>query len=409
MEIRSQMNDTTTVENLKEKMRATRLRTEALCTPLVTEDYGLQCMPDVSPPKWHLAHVTWFFENFILVPYLKNYRPFDVRFFYLFNSYYESQGKFYPRTQRGFISRPTVDEVLAYRHYIDVAMDKLPDGLDAEKRKEVESLLTVGIQHEKQHQELLVMDVKYNFFQNPIFPAYQSDQSPLVPSLESRFDPNGQNPELGFVHFEGGLVWIGGDESFCYDNERPRHQVFIPPFDLATRLVTNGEFLEFIRAGGYENPAFWFSEGFAWATANQISHPLYWVKVDDGNYKNFTLEGLVDLNLQAPVAHLSYFEASAFATWMGMRLPTEFEWEHASLNYDTGLLWEWTSSPYSPYPGFKPFAGDLGEYNGKFMCNQQVLRGGCFASPDDHIRPSYRNFFPATSRWAFTGLRLAKD
>ena len=379
-------------------------------------------MDDASPPKWHLAHITWFFETFILKEYVQDYEPFDVRFEYLFNSYYNGVGKPYPRSRRGHLSRPTVQEVLNYRSYVDEAMRNL---LDGENSDELRFRVELGLNHEQQHQELMLTDLKYNFGNNPLFPAYSMPTQPAV----------GEVTDLSWVEFEGGLVEIGAQGSgFVFDNETPRHTVYLRPFRLASRAVTNGEFINFIEDGGYERHDLWLSDG--WGHLNGLpdrwSGPLYWSK-DGNDYVNYTFTGLKEVDPGEPVCHVSAYEADAYARWAGARLPLEPEWESASAGVPLegnfvessrfhpahqqgeglpglfGDVWEWTSTSYGPYPGFKPFAGALGEYNGKFMANQLVLRGGSCATPASHIRASYRNFFYPPDRWQYTGIRLAQD
>ncbi len=403
---------------------------ETLCAPLVIEDYGLQSMPDVSPPKWHLAHTTWFFETFLLVPSLPSYQVFHPQFGYLFNSYYEAIGQRHPRPQRGLLSRPTVAEVYQYRAYVDQAMQQLIQEFSQDAA--IADLLILGLHHEQQHQELLLTDLKYNFAINPLRPAYRTD---LPVSTESA-------PTLDWVTFTAGLYEIGYEahpntttlaSNFAFDNESPRHAVYLNGFRLANRLVTNGEYLEFIQAGGYQNPEYWLAEGWGVIQAEGWTTPLYWEQ-RDGDWWVMTLAGLRSLNLAEPVCHVSFYEADAYARWAGKRLPTEAEWEVAAattaiagnlveqdslhpmpapsapgLTQLFGDAWEWTQSAYLPYPGYRPAPGAVGEYNGKFMCNQMVLRGGSCATSLQHIRPSYRNFFPTNARWQFSGIRLAAD
>jgi ergothioneine biosynthesis protein EgtB len=401
--------------------------TERLCAPLETEDYLLQTAVEASPPRWHLAHVSWFFETFLLRPFLPGYRVFHERFDYLFNSYYQQTGSgFWPRPERGLLSRPTVAEVFAYRRHLDAATADLIASCASEDWPAVTARLEIGLNHEQQHQELLVTDIKRNFAYNPLRPAYRADL-PAAPITAPS--------PVEYVPIAGGLVEIGaGPEGFAWDNERPRHKVYLAPFALANRPVTNGEFLAFLEDGGYHNPALWLSDGWAAVQSNGWRSPLYWEPTGDG-WQIMTLAGMRPLNPAEPVCHLSYYEADAFAAWAGRRLPTEAEWEHAAAalpvdgNFvdggwlqprpapaaDPGLrqmfgdVWEWTGSAYLPYPGYRPPAGVLGEYNGKFMCSQMVLRGGSCASSRDHIRASYRNFFYPHERWQFQGFRLAED
>jgi ergothioneine biosynthesis protein EgtB len=412
---------------LVEDFRRVRDATVLLCQPLEDEDYVVQSMPDASPAKWHLAHTSWFFEEFVLRRAVGDYRPYDERFGYLFNSYYNAVGPMHERPNRGLLSRPTVAEVLAYRTHVDEQMQLLlanPAAVPAQT-------VTLGLHHEQQHQELLLTDIKHLFSCNPLKPVYQSREEPAWHAASP----------LSFVDFPGGLTEIGhGGPGFCFDNEEPRHRWYLQPFQLANRPVTNAEFLQFVRAGGYEQPRLWLSDGWALVQREHWRRPLYWAESLE---HEFTLAGTRAINPNAPVCHVSYYEADAFARWAHARLPSEAEWEVAAcaapeaqgnfveagnwhpvaarpvsaptaasaaeLTQMLGDVWEWTQSPYSPYPGFKPLEGALGEYNGKFMVNQLVLRGGSCATPASHIRPTYRNFFAPTARWQFSGLRLARD
>ena len=395
-----------------------------LCAPLAIEDYVVQSMPDASPAKWHLAHTSWFFEEFVLARAVADYRPIHEPYRYLFNSYYNTVGPMHCRAARGMLSRPTVAEVMAYRFAVDERMaslldtGSLPDAL--------QEVLTLGLEHERQHQELLLTDIKHLFSLNPLLPAYR----------ERTRRQNARAVPLRHLRLEGGLTGIGhaGGGGFCFDNELPRHRALVAPFRLANRPVTNGEYLEFVRAGGYDDPRLWLSDGWALARREAWQRPIYWARSLE---EEFSLTGMRELDPEAPLCHVSYYEADAFARWAGARLPTEFEWELAAAGVpltgnfvergewhpqampapadpDTllqmfGDVWEWTQSAYAPYPGFSPAPGALGEYNGKFMINQLVLRGGSCATPREHIRASYRNFFPAAARWQFSGVRLAGD
>lgn len=411
-------------EALAERFRTVRRASEDLVATLETEDFGLQSMPDASPPKWHLAHTTWFFETFVLAPSCEGYEPFHERFGYLFNSYYNTVGQMHPRPERGLLSRPTVAEVFRYRGHVDaLILDLLRR--DALGPAETEAM-EVGLHHEQQHQELLLTDIKHAFSINPLRPAYIESSRPV-----ERFVA----PELNWISHERGNVEIGHDGvAFGFDNEFPRHTVALQPFELATRLTTNGEFIEFIEDGGYTRPELWLSDGWAMAQSEGWAAPFYWEK-RDGRWFTFTLWGMRPVDPAAPVCHVSYYEADAYASWTGYRLPREAEWEVASRAASTegafmesgsfhpmplrradhhlaqmfGDVWEWTASPYAPYPGFRTLGGALGEYNGKFMCNQMVLRGGSCATPRSHIRGTYRNFWHPHTRFQFTGLRLARD
>lgn len=417
-------------QQLVQAYHAVRQKTLKLCEALAIEDYVIQSSIDVSPPKWHLAHTTWFFETFVLVDHLVNYQPFHPLFHYLFNSYYHGIGKFHPRSQRGFLARPTVENVFSYRQYVDEILIRAIENSSAEKFQILQPIITLGIHHEQQHQELLLMDIKYNFFHDPSFPIYQS---------HSHINSASALNEIKFISISGGIVEIGSHgQDFCFDNELPRHQTILKSYQLANRLVTNGEYAEFITAGGYQKPELWLSDGWDCVAKNHWVAPLYWKEIDKEWYL-FTLGGIKKMTLEEPVAHVSYFEADAYARWRGLRLPLEAEWEHfvtqskitphdgnfmeneiyhpihsAQTNgknhhHFLGDLWEWTANSYSPYPGFKQLAGALGEYNGKFMSNQMVLRGGSCITPRSHIRGTYRNFFQPEKRWQFSGIRLASD
>jgi ergothioneine biosynthesis protein EgtB len=404
-----------------------RAGTERLASVLSAEDQTVQTMPDVSPTKWHRAHVTWFFETFILGEYADGYDAFDDAYAYIFNSYYEAVGARHPRTERGFLSRPGIDEIARYRAFVDEAMETV---LRHPDQPGLAELITLGLHHEQQHQELLLMDIKHVLSRNPLHPAYlpgTREQAGVAP------------PKAGWLEHSGGSVEIGyhGTE-FAFDNEYPVHTVHLTPFGLADRPVTCGDWLSFIEDDGYSRPEFWLSDGWAVVNAQKWEAPLYWSRDPDDpeRFRQFTLAGSRPVDPNEPVCHISYYEADAYAHWTGMRLPTESEWETIALAHgegdnflrddvltagaphprpaisSNGLFgdtWEWTSSAYSPYPGFRAAPGAVGEYNGKFMVSQYVLRGGCCATPDGHARPTYRNFFPPGARWAFGGLRLARD
>lgn len=373
-----------------------RSHTETLCEPLEIEDYIPQPTVDVSPPKWNIAHTTWFFEEMILKKFVRNYRVFDEKFGFLFNSYYNSIGDRTSRDHRGDLSRPTVKHVFAYRKHVDEAMDSL---LSAGVSDELRELVILGINHEQQHQELFLTDLKYTFSTNPLDPVYREGFAPSEVTESATVD---------FSEVEGGTHKIGHEgEGFCFDNELGRHTVYLQDFSIAKSLVTNGEFAAFVADGGYRDFSLWHSDGWEWIRENRIESPLYWREVE-GQWFHFTLGGLRSLPPEAPVCHISYYEASAFAAWSGMRLPTEFEWEAANDKFDWGLRWEWTNSAYLPYPRFSKAAGAVGEYNGKFMINQMVLRGASVVTPPGHSRRTYRNFFQPQLRWQFTGIRLAK-
>lgn len=423
-------------EPLQRPFQRIRAFTEALVRPLATEDFVVQSMPDVSPTKWHLAHTTWFWETFVLQPYVRGYEVYHEQYPFLFNSYYVQAGARHCRAQRGYLSRPTVAEVMAYRRHVDAQMEPLLRDLDPQENARLTELVRIGLNHEQQHQELILTDIKHVFSVNPLRPAYAAQP----PQQASQPQP------LAWATFGEGIYEIGYepalDGPFAFDHEGPRHRVFLEPFALADRLVTCREFLEFMEDGGYDRAALWLSEGFALAQAQGWQAPFYW-EHRDGEWWHFTLHGMRPVRLDEPVTHVSYFEADAYARWAGHRLPTEFEWEAAARLVEAegapaghfaqdGLLhpaapphpveahralprqlfgdaWEWTQSHYSPYPGYRPVAGALGEYNGKWMCNQFVLRGGSCATSRTHIRASYRNFFPAAATWQFTGIRLATE
>src|SRR5690606_20411867 len=364
--------------DIKDKYRRVRKRSEDICSSLQTEDYVVQPVVYVSPPKWHLGHTSWFFETFILIPYIPDYMPFDSSYPYVFNSYYESLGARAIRTDRGNLSRPTVEEIYQYRKYVDNAMEQL---LSLPVSDELNMLTILGLNHEEQHQELLATDIKYILGHNPLFPVYNE----IATSVEA------SSHRDEFVIIKEGSHGIGynGDE-FCFDNELGRHTVFLPAYKIAKELVTNAEYLEFIEDGGYKRHEYWHAEGLDWIKNNNILAPLYWHKIDNQWYY-YNASGIQPLKLDEPVTHISYYESSAFAAWRGMRLPTEFEWEVACHKFEWGKRWEWTGSAYLPYPGYLRAAGAIGEYNGKFMVNQMVLRGASVVTPPGHSRPSYRN------------------
>jgi ergothioneine biosynthesis protein EgtB len=383
------------MEELKKQFLKTRELSERLCEPLELEDFVPQPMADVSPPKWHLAHSTWFFEQFVLVPFDPDYRIFNPDFAFLFNSYYNNAGKRVLRPNRGLMSRPPVREVMAYRKYVTEAVLTLIDKSDSQK--EMQEVIILGINHEQQHQELLVYDIKYILGNQPTFPVYGD-----------HFGLKKEEEKAGFVKISQGIYDIGATgEGFCFDNECGRHKVFLQEFEISDKLVTNEEYLEFIESGGYSDFDLWLSEGWDFINNQKIIAPLYWNK-QGTEWFNYTLNGFEEVCKDLPVHHVSFYEALAYATWKGKRLPTEFEWEVAVGKFDWGQLWEWTYSAYHPYPGFQKAPGALGEYNGKFMINQNVLRGASVATPKEHSRITYRNFFPAASRWLFSGIRLVK-
>ncbi|QQE13932.1 ergothioneine biosynthesis protein EgtB [Planctomycetota bacterium] len=437
--------------------RSVRNQTQQLCQPLAVEDCVVQTMKLVSPTKWHLAHTTWFFEQFMLMNFFTGYQPYNEQYLYLFNSYYNTVGPQHCQAQRGYLSRPTVEEVYTYRQQIDAHMIDLLLTAPQDNIPELRNLLVVGINHEQQHQELILTDIKHVFSSNPLMPAYNTpDSEPASHPIQS----------MHWIEHQGGLADIGFEyhklsqdkqyqalsdlfqiddglaarallcSEFCFDNEKPKHTTFLQPFAIANRLVTNGEYMGFLEDQGYEKPEFWLSLGWQWRKDNNATHPLYWYKQDD-IWKQYTLAGPLTVDPNEPLCHVNYFEADAFARWAGYRLPREDEWESATSNCKLdgnlmesnrfhpitpdpqsnetkliqafGDVWEWTSSPYTSYPGYQPADGALGEYNGKFMCNQQVLRGGSCATPTDHIRNTYRNFWSPETRWQFTGIRLARD
>jgi len=385
-----------TLKALGERLFATRKLTLDLATPLSDADATIQPFPDASPAKWHLAHTTWFFETFVLRDHVLGYSPFDERYAFLFNSYYEAEGPRHARPRRGMLSRPSLDDIRAYRAHVDESLERALPHLS----NEALDLIELGINHEQQHEELFLTDILATLAENPLEPAYGE----LPPSACFAVEP------LSWHRGRQGVVEIGApDSGFAFDCERPRHSVFLAPHEIAGRRVTNKEWREFMGDGGYRTSTLWLSEGWDWVQRESVTAPLYWQGSDENNgYKHYTLAGLRDLPLDAPVCHISWYEASAFAEWKGMRLPTEFEWEAANAKFAWGSRWEWTGSAYLPYPGFRKPAGAVGEYNGKFMINQMVLRGASVATPEGHSRPTYRNFFHPHLRWQFTGLRLCR-
>ena len=376
-----------------------RSQSEELCKPLEIEDYIPQPIVDVSPPRWNIAHTTWFFEEMILKKFVPGYQVFHENFGFLFNSYYNSIGERTARDLRGVLSRPTVKQVFEYRKYVDGQMQELLSGPAViAPGSDLGDLVILGLNHEQQHQELFLTDLKYTFSLNPLFPAYRDDFAP-----EEKIEHGSKS----FVELEEGTYEIGFEgDGFCFDNELTRHKVYLNDFEIGSQLITNLEYLEFIQDGGYRDHRLWHSEGWDWVNQYGVDSPLYWHE-HDNEWLNFTLAGLRPLALEAPVCHISFYEAAAFAEWREKRLPTEFEWEAVSGKFDWGLRWEWTNSGYLPYPGFRKAAGAVGEYNGKFMVNQMVLRGASVATPEGHSRTTYRNFFQPHLRWQFTGIRLA--
>ncbi len=381
--------------NLIKTYKRVRKHTEDICAPLQTEDYVVQPVEDVSPPKWHLGHSTWFFETFLLKPYAKSYNEYNPDYNYVFNSYYETVGARVIRTDRGNLSRPTVANIYQYRKYVDEAMLHF---LQEKISKEIEELVVLGFNHEQQHQELLYSDIKYILGHNPLFPAYNNDGIETI-NLQSNNK---------FIAISEGVYEIGfNGEGFCFDNELNRHKVYLQPYQIAAQLVTNKEYLDFINDGGYSNFRWWHAEGWNRVKSSGLQCPLYWHHIN-GEWCAYTLKGLQPLALNQPVMHINFFEAAAYAAWKGARLPTEAEWEIAATKFNWGQLWEWTDSAYLPYPGFSKAEGAVGEYNGKFMVNQTVLRGASVATPEGHSRITYRNFFQTHLQWQFTGIRLAQ-
>ena len=428
--------------DLLRRFRKVRDFSAELCRDLQPEDYVVQSMPDVSPTKWHLAHTSWFFETFVVKAWNSRYRSEVPQYAYLFNSYYNAAGDMHRRDLRGLISRPTVAETYRFRESIDECVGELVQNADDDQFAEIERIMTLGLHHEQQHQELLLTDIKHVFAQNPLYPVFRDavagiDDPGPTNNGNAPDRPGSSIPATQFIAFDEAIVEIGFDgPGFFYDNEGPRHRALVLPFLLSNRLVTNGEYLEFIDAGGYSRPEFWLSLGWTTVNEQRWQAPLYWSK-QQNDWWNFTLSGMRRVNESEPVTHISYFEADAYANWAGARLPTEFEWERAaadlpiegnfvddrrfhpaplsnrddstSLHQMFGDVWEWTRSGYLPYPGYRAGPGALGEYNGKFMCNQMVLRGGSCATTRDHMRLTYRNFFQPEKRWQFNGIRLARD
>lgn len=391
----------TSVADLRCRYHSVRANSEALAAPLSPEDQVVQSMPDASPTKWHLAHTTWFFETFLLMPHLPDYRAFDPAFSYLFNSYYEAVGPRQPRPQRGLITRPSAAEVLAYRTHVDAAMARLLSTLSPE----LAPLVELGLAHEEQHQELILMDILHLFSRSPLSPAYRQNPAQARPAYRP----------VEWRSVAGGIVEVGSDGSgFIFDNETPRHKVYLQPYALAARLVTNGEWLAFMADDGYRRPELWLSDGWTKTQAENWQAPLYWRQEEQNSWSAMGLEGRAKVDPNAPVLHVSYYEAAAYAEWAGARLPTEAEWEHAAATVaDLSELyaeaWQWTRSAYDAYPGFHASAGAVGEYNGKFMVGQMSLRGGASITPAGHTRATYRNFFPPSARWMFSGVRLARE
>jgi len=406
--------------DLAERFRRVRQQSRCIANPLSAEDCCVQSMPDASPIKWHLAHTSWFFETFLLERFEPGFRAYHPQFRVLYNSYYEGVGDKFPRPQRGLLTRPSLDEVQAYRTDVDRRMLRLIDALEAgdavdntgPAQEELSALLELGLQHEQQHQELMLTDIKHLLSLNPLQPAYQRLPDPMLPG-------ECDDTPLYWHDIAAGVVGIGHagheGEGFCFDNERPRHRQFVEAYRCASRLVSNGEYRAFIEAGGYDESALWLSEGWEWKKQLGLAQPLYWQRDATGQWREFTEYGLLPLAPHRAVVHLSYYEADAYARWAGARLLTEAEWEHAAASLGSavgdffGVAWQWTSSSYAPYPGYRAPKGAVGEYNGKFMVNQYVLRGASAATPLHHARLTYRNFFPASARWQYTGIRLARS
>ncbi|WP_153076708.1 ergothioneine biosynthesis protein EgtB [Paraburkholderia bonniea] len=412
---------------LLQRLQAVRRRSVALAATLSAEDQCIQSMPDASPTKWHLAHTTWFFETLLLCVYVPGYTPFNRAFQYLFNSYYEALGPRHTRAERGLLSRPSVAEVNAYRQHVDQALQALLETADDALCATLTPVLVLGLAHEEQHQELLVTDILHAFWCNPLLPAYQPAPSALALAPVACHEAAPASRTTDWLSHPGGIVEIGHSGTrFAFDNEAPAHPVLLQPFALARQLVTCGEYARFIADGGYQRSEFWLSDGWAMVQAQGWRAPAYWLEADDprltlaglerpglSGWQVFGIGGVMPFDADAPVTHISFYEAAAYAAWAGARLPTEFEWEAGArlpgMQQLTGHVWQWTRSSYDPYPGFAPLPGVAAEYNGKFMVGQRVLRGGSLATPAGHTRPSYRNFFPPPARWQFSGVRLAKD
>lgn len=378
----------------KEQFLNKRNRTEEICKSLKPEDTSIQPIDFVSPPKWHLAHTTWFFEQFVLTEYKEDYEVFDKDFAYYFNSYYNAIGDRVVRANRGLMTRPTLEEVLNYRAYVNQNLVQL---LELDLSSTVYNLIETGLQHEQQHQELLIYDIKYIFGHQPSFPT-----------LDFKLSLTAENDDFEFVKIEEGIHQIGHQEDcFCWDNELGRHKVYLHNFEISNRLVTNAEYIEFIESGGYKDFNLWHADGWDYIQNNEINTPMYWHKLN-GKWMHYTLQGFKEIEKNKPVSHVNFYEAFAYSQWKGMRLPTEFEWEIASKYIEYGQLWEWTNSAYLPYPNYKKADGAIGEYNGKFMVNTMVMRGASIATPENHCRPTYRNFFSPETRWQFSGIRLVK-
>lgn len=390
------MHNNTLISFWVKRFQEIRRHSTEICAPLEIEDYVVQPVVDVSPPKWHLGHTTWFFETFILQPYDPSYELFDYQYNFVFNSYYETIGARFIRTDRGNLSRPSVADIYRYRKYVD---EKMTEFLESKyMTKTIESLLELGLNHEQQHQELLMTDIKYILGHNPLFPVYKVDESDSEKIVTNH----------KMLSFSEGIYEIGfSGTGFCFDNELGRHKVYVNDFEISEHLVTNGEYLEFMKAGGCTDFRHWHADGWNWVNEKNVTSPLYWYCID-GKWMMYTLSGLQEVNPDQELCNISFYEASAFASWKGMRLPTEHEWEIASGHVQWGKRWEWTNSAYLAYPGFKKEAGAVGEYNGKFMVNQMVLRGASEATPEGHSRNTYRNFFPADLQWQFSEIRLAK-